>query len=197
MIIGLTGGIAAGKSTVFQAMATARPDLATFDADSCVHELLADNPHVAEQVGTLLGSEVLGPGGKPCRTKLRDLVFGNAEARRTLESILHPLVRSEWMSQRNHCQATGRDFIADIPLLYETEAESFFDAVIVVACSEAVQLRRLAGRKLPARTSEAILASQLPMGQKVGRASFVIWNDGTMAALRRQTELLINQLFAA
>lgn len=197
MIIGLTGGIATGKSTVLGALSAAQHPLARFDADAFVHKLIATDPRVAEQVIGQLGPGVAGPDGKPCRAKLRDLVFGNAEARRTLESILHPLVRSEWMSQRNHCQATGTDFIADIPLLYETGAESFFDAVIAVVCSDDVQQRRLAGRKLPARTSEAILASQLPMGQKVSCASFVIWNDGTMAALRRQTELLINQLFAA
>lgn len=197
MIIGLTGGIAAGKSSVFQAMATARPGLATFDADSCVHALLANEPRVAEQVGTLLGPEFLQPGGKPCRARLREAVFGNAPSRRTLESILHPLVRAEWMRLRDDCLAAGTDFLADIPLLYETAAEKFFDAVIVVACSQEAQRRRLEARQIPPGTAEAILASQLPMGQKVTSASFVIWNDGTMAALRRQTELLGKQLFAA
>ncbi|MFM8230455.1 MAG: dephospho-CoA kinase [Chthoniobacterales bacterium] len=166
-----------------------------FDADGSVHRLLDTESAVAARIRSLFGADFLQPDGKPDRPALRSLVFANAKARRELEDLLHPLVRAEWQAGRERCISQGRDYLTDIPLLYETSAERFFDAVVVVACSRETQLARLEGRGIELQTAEAMLASQLPLGQKVDRASFVIWNDGSLAALGRQTDLVANQLF--
>lgn len=194
MIIGLTGGIAAGKSTVREDLAS-RMEARMFDADACVHRLLTEDRHVASQIADSLGANMLGPEGFPDRTALRDLVFAKTEARRALEAILHPLVRAEWTSLRKSCLRTGEHLLADIPLLYETRAEEFFDYVIVVACALHTQMDRLSSRGIPACTAKSMLASQMPIMQKVEKASFSIWNDGCMAALVRQTRLLADQIF--
>ena len=194
MIIGLTGGIAAGKSTVRETLAS-RHGVEAFDADAFVHRLLESDSSVAAKVDQEFGSRCLGDDGRPDRKALRELVFHDVDARRKLEGILHPLVRAEWLAQREQCLAKGAHFLADIPLLYETHSDGFFDRVVVVACSPSVQMIRLEARGLSAETAHAMLASQLPMRQKVEEAAFVIWNDGSMESLRRQTQFLANLLF--
>ncbi|MEY3480988.1 MAG: Dephospho-CoA kinase [Verrucomicrobiota bacterium] len=194
MILGLTGGIAVGKSTVRECLAS--QFLAdVFDADKCVHRLLDTDAGLGVEIGRLFGPEYLQSDGRPDRGALRGLVFKDADARRRLETVLHPRVRAEWLAGRERCLASGGHYLADIPLLYETGAEPFFDVVLVVACSLATQMSRLRGRGLDSDTAQAMLASQLPLGQKVDRASFVIWNDGTLASLGRQIQLVTDQLF--
>ena len=194
MTVGLTGCIAAGKSTVRQAIADACR-IEVFDADACVHRLLENDGSVWTAVRREFGDSYLQVDGRPDRKALRDLVFRHAAARRKLEAILHPLVRAEWLARLEECRAKDIHFLADIPLLYETGAEDLFDAIVVVACSEKAQLDRLRTRGIDLDMAQAMLASQLPVGQKVSRATFVIWNDGSVGALGRQTELVANQLF--
>lgn len=196
MTLGLTGNIGAGKSTVRQHL-SARPNLETFDADACVHRLLASQPQVASEIRTRFGPEFLNADNTPNRDALREHVFRNPEARHTLEAILHPMVRAEWQAQAARSNAAGRHFLADIPLLYETDSEASFDAVVVVACSPEIQWIRLLARGLAPETAQAMLASQLPIGQKIARASFVLWNDGSLPALHRQTDLVANLIFSA
>lgn len=195
MIIGLTGGIAAGKSTV-RDIITKDGEAEVFDADKSVHRLLETDAGIAAKIGQLFGPHFLQPDGQPNRPALRGLVFKDTDARRRLETVLHPRVRAEWLAGRERCLASGRHYLADIPLLYETGAEPFFDVVLVVACSLATQMSRLRGRGLDTDTAQAMLASQLPLGQKVERATFVIWNDGTLASLGRQIQLVTDQLFS-
>lgn len=194
-VIGLTGGVATGKSTV-RGILMAKRNLEVFDADAHVHYLLRSDPGVAEKIRARFGAPFMHSDGTPDRAALRELVFRDPRARHDLEALLHPLVQSEWQKQRSRCIAAGIHFLADIPLLYETQAEAAFDAVIVVACTPAMQLARMRARGLTDEIAHAMLASQLPIGQKVTRASFVVWNDGTLAALNRQIELLAKQLFA-
>lgn len=192
-IVALTGGAACGKSTVSAELAPiigAR----TFDADACVHRLLEQNEDVASAVLAQFGPEAFGADGRPDRSALRHAVFRDPRARKLLEGILHPLVHLEWQSRKEACTASGESFLADIPLLYETEVDKFFDLVVVVACSPTLQMERLILRGLPEETAMAMLASQHPIGQKVDRGTFVLWNDGSKSALRRQTKLVAEQL---
>jgi dephospho-CoA kinase len=193
MTIALTGGIAAGKSTVRQLLTT-HLNMRVFDADACVRLLLETNLRVIEEVGRRFGAGFIRSDGTADRGALRELVFHNTEARRELETLLHPLVRAEWQAASERAEADRCNFLADIPLLYETGAELFFDAVIVVACSRATQFRRLQDRTISAETANAMLASQLPVVQKIATSDFVIWNEGSFATLSRQTELVIEQL---
>ena len=196
MIIGLTGGIAAGKSTVRQLFAP-RANMLVFDADAAVRRMLDGDPQTISAIGHAFGQEFIGMDGKPDRARLRETIYADPHARHRLEGILHPLVRAEWLALREECLATGVDMLADIPLIYETGAEGLFDIALVVGCSRDTQADRLRARGIGPKMAEAMLASQWPIGQKVQRADFVIWNDGSLAALGRQTELLLNQLFPA
>ena len=190
MLLGLTGGIATGKSTAARLLHDLA-DLTAFDADACVHELLATDQEVisAIRLEFSLANTPLD------RATLRQIVFRDPEARRRLESILHPVVRARWQGLADDCRAHGRHLLADIPLLFETGAASAFDATIAVAASPQVQRQRLADRGLDQKMIDAMLASQWPIGQKVGLADHVIWNDGSPAELERQCALLLDALF--
>jgi dephospho-CoA kinase len=112
-----------------------------------------------------------------------------------LEAIIHPVVRQRWMALRSECLDLGQDFLADIPLLFETGGASHFETVVVVATSIETQRVRLAAKGLEPCLAEAMLASQWPIGQKVALADHVIWNDGSPAELERQCVLLLDALF--
>lgn len=194
MILGLTGGIATGKSTFREVLASLRP-FHCFDADRCVHDLLARDMEVISAVAAEFGAQFAAPGSGVDRAKLRPVIFGSTAARQRLEGILHPRVRTAWRALTADCRARGQDLICDIPLLFETNAEGFFDATIVVAASLQTQLARMGTRGLDADTMQAMLASQWPIVEKVGLASHVVWNDGDMAALQLQADLLLELLF--
>jgi dephospho-CoA kinase len=190
MLLGLTGGIATGKSTVFRILRD-RTGIPFFDADACVHESLAADADIKAAVRR----EFTLPDAPIDRRALGQIVFRDPEARRRLEAILHPAVREKWQAMAAECRGANRHFLADIPLLFETAANNAFDTTIVVAASPAIQRQRLAGRGIEPEIIEGMLASQWPIGQKVCSADHVIWNDGSLAELERQCELLLDALF--
>lgn len=190
MLLGLTGGIATGKSTVSRILRD-RTGIAFFDADACVHELLAAD----EAIKVTVRSEFALPDTPIDRRALGRMIFRDPEARRRLEVILHPAVQKKWQAMAAECRAANHDFLADIPLLFETGANTVFDTTIVVGASAVTQHQRLAGRVIEPEIIEGMLASQWPIGQKVSAADHVIWNDGSLAALEWQCELLLDALF--
>jgi len=195
MTIGLTGGIACGKSTFVRALSACH-GFEHFSADECVHQLLASDPCLIKAVSDAFGPEVIDAGGHVNRPALRGIVFVDAVARRKLEAILHPVVRGRWQTQLQNCHASGRHFLADIPLLFETGSERSFGQIVVVAVSTQVQRARLATRGLQSAIAEAMLASQAPIRQKIDQASIVVWNDGNESSLHRQASLAAELLFA-
>jgi dephospho-CoA kinase len=190
MLLGLTGGIATGKSTIARIVRD-RTGITFFDADACVHELLAADTDIAAAVRR----EFALPVAPIDRRALGQMIFCDPEARRRLEAILHPAVREKWQAMAAECRAANRDFLADIPLLFETGANTIFDTTVVVAASPSTQCQRLAGRGIEPEIIEGMLASQWPIGQKISLADHVIWNDGSLAELERQCELLLDALF--
>ncbi len=194
MLLALTGGIATGKSTVARLLAE-RHAWTAFDADACVHHLLDSDSGVQAKIVAHFGPKVRRADGSIDRTALRNRVFADPAARRHLEGILHPLVRHRWKEQAAECAAGGHNFLADIPLLFETGAETCFDASLTVASCPATQAARLAARGIKTPVAQAMLASQLPIEEKIRRADHVVWNDGTEATLARQVDLLLELLF--
>lgn len=190
----LTGGVATGKSSLLDAWRSLEPELAHFDSDAAVHELLRE----AEVVGAV--EEAFGPqvriGGGIDRPQLREIVFHRADARRLLEGILHPRVRVRCEEARHRAEAGGvRLFVADVPLLYETGFDLARDYEIVVAASPATQLRRMCEQRgLEPELAARILAAQWPILRKVERASIVVWNEGTFSCLKRQAQYLSSRL---
>ena len=189
-VIGLTGGIATGKSTFMRCLHGHLP-MAHFDSDLFVHELLASNDGVRDSIIGTFGRESCDETGRPDRAKLRSLVFGNAAHRKSLEAILHPIVRARWTALAETSHIRGEWLLIDIPLLYETKAEAHFGCIIVVACHRDTQLSRLTrDRGLAPETSMGIMAAQLDLGEKIKKADHVIWNDSTVPNLDGQSRIL-------
>jgi len=194
MLLGLTGGVATGKST-FDGFLRARHPFAHFDADACVHELLAGDTAVIAEITREFGPAVRSAAGGIDRKHLRGIVFADSRARARLEKILHPIVRERWQSLRRVCLETGQDLLCNIPLLFETSAEDYFDLTLVVGASTERQRDRMAARGLDGSMIDAVLASQWPMEEKVLQASLVVWNDGSQESLERQAKAALACLF--
>ena len=189
--IGITGGISTGKSTFCDCLREIIPAAKFFDADVAAHAL-PKLPEVKQEILGQFGSEVFSPEGDLNRAKLRAIVFADATKRRSLEQILHPRIRRQWMAQAERHRNSPDFFFADIPLLYETGGETLCERVVVVACSHKVQLDRLVKRKsLKGSEAEQMIKSQMPLEEKIKRADHVVWNNGDRATLMEQAKSLV------
>jgi dephospho-CoA kinase len=189
-ILGLTGGVATGKSTFARRFLLEFP-MSSFDSDQYVHDLLASDDLVRQEVVSVFGPEILGANGWPDRLKLRQQVFGSETRRKALEGILHPRVRDAWREAVAKARKTDAWQLVDIPLLYESGVQSEFDRVIVVAAPYATQMHRLVQeRNLAPAMAGQIIAAQLDLGAKTQQADHVIWNDSTVSNLDGQIRLL-------
>ncbi len=189
LTLALTGGIATGKSTFARLFCEMAPGTAFFDCDASVQRLLA-KPDVIATIIAALGADLVSLDGMLDRRRLRELVFDHPEHRKALEGILHPKVREECLAAQQGVQDAGTApfFLADVPLLYESGFPVPRDIEIVVACGPATQRARLMERsKFSGELVDKILASQLPIVEKMRRARIVLWNGGPPASLRRQT----------
>lgn len=189
--IGITGGISTGKSAFCDCLREIIPAAKFFDADLAAR-LLPKLPEVKQEIIGLFGREVFSPEGDLNRAKLRAIVFANATKRRSLEQILHPRIRRQWMAQAERHRNSPDFFFADIPLLYETGGETLCERVVVVACSHKVQLDRLVKRiSLKGSEAEQMINSQMPLEEKIKRADHVVWNNGDRATLMEQAKSLV------
>jgi len=184
-LIGLTGGIATGKSAATRLLA--QQGATTFSADEAARAVLVRNGPALRRIAQEFGAEMLTPLGDLDRTRLGRTVFADPEARRRLERILHPLIRSLLRAQ---IEAAQRDLgpdtliVVEIPLLYEGGLETWFDQVIVVTAPREVQIDRLRTRNgLDAEEASRRIAAQWPLEDKVARADYVVVNDGSPAQL--------------
>ena len=189
--IGITGGISTGKSTFCDCLREIIPAAKFFDADVAAR-LLPKLPEVKQEILGQFGREVFSPEGDLNRAKLRAIVFANATKRRSLEQILHPRIRRQWMAQAERHRNSPDFFFADIPLLYETGGETLCERVVVVACSHKVQLDRLVKRiGLKGSEAEQMINSQMPLEEKIKRADHVVWNNGDRVTLMEQAKSLV------
>ena len=189
--IGITGGISTGKSTFCDCLREIIPAAKFFDADRAARSF-AELPEVKQEILGEFGREVFSPEGDLNRAKLRAIILTNATKRRSLEQILHPRIRRQWMAQAERHRNSPDFFFADIPLLYETSGETLCERVVVVACSHKVQLDRLVKRiSLKDSEAEQMINSQLPLEEKIKRADHVVWNNGDRATLMEQAKSLV------
>ncbi len=193
-VLGITGGVAAGKST-FTKKLVELLRAESFDSDLTARELLAVDLSVRSLVASQFGTQVFAENGFVDRAKLRDIVFDDSGQREKLEQILHPIIRKRWTGLAEHYRSQKRWLIVDIPLLFETGAESFFDKIAVVACQPRTQIERMVNvRGLSKDLAEQIVASQLDVGSKVTRANYVIWSDSPLKRLDEQAGVLAQYL---
>ena len=189
-IIGLTGGIATGKST-FSPLLLRELPMEHFDSDRCVHELLAANDAIRDAIQAAFGPGICDESGRPSRARLRETVFASDASRKTLENILHPAVRACWTPIAERAKAAGTWLLVDVPLLYETGAAGQFDRVIVAGCHRETQILRITRkRRLAPALAARIIDAQLDLGEKTKQADHVIWNDSTVPNLDGQARLL-------
>lgn len=179
-IVGLTGSIGMGKSTTAAMFAEA--GIPVHDADATVHRLYSGR--AAPLVEAAFPGTVVD--GVVDRERLGAAVIGNDDAMKSLESIVHPLVRAEEVAFLEQARASGAPFaILDIPLLFETGGDRRVDAVIVVSADAAIQRKRVLERAgMSEARFEAILARQVPDAEKRARADFVIDTGHGMEAAR-------------
>ena len=198
-VLGITGGIATGKTLLTGCLASFNPSLRIFDSDRCARELTTTDQAILDSIRDRFGPAVFDASGVLQRPALRAIVFDDPAERKALEAILHPAIRRSWLGlAKTVREEPGDPWLAvDIPLLFETSAESSFDKIVVVACSAVTQRRRLMeNRHLTPGLAESMIGSQLPLAGKIDRADFAVWNDGLPAALEAQARLLSQHLFS-
>ena len=189
--IGITGGIATGKSSFMQCLRELLPSAHFFDADVAARELTDRDPEVRGLLEAQFGQAVFNAGGDLNRDRIRSIVFADAEKKHALEQILHPRIRRQWSLEAEGHRNSTELFFADIPLLYETGGETLCDEVVVVACSPGVQLERLVARTgLAGAEARQMIEMQMPLTEKISRADHVIWNNGGRDVLKEQARLL-------
>jgi dephospho-CoA kinase len=186
--IGLTGGIASGKSTVTQRFLEL--GVPVIDADVAARNVVVPGKPGLEQVVRRFGLGVLDPNGNLDRRALRSLIFEDTASRQALDAILHPLIRAEMEHQA--ATAKGRYLVMAIPLLIEGgQARERVHRVLVVDVDEATQMQRVQARDgCSADQARAILASQASRTQRLAAADDVLLNTGTVADLRQAVDLL-------
>jgi dephospho-CoA kinase len=193
--VALTGGIGTGKSFCLATFAAL--GVPTIDADGLARQAVAPGTKGYAQVIARFGAAILKADGSLDRTALGALVFSDADARRALESIIHPVVYAaieRWFD--GHARIGRVDVaIADVPLLFETTRERNFDAVVVAFCPSALQKIRVMERDgLSSEAAERRIASQLPIEEKAAKADFVIDTSGTFDETRRQVRDIWSKL---
>jgi dephospho-CoA kinase len=185
LAIGLTGGICTGKTAVSEWLEGAGCKVC--DTDDLARHFTQPGQPVLAQIAEAFGPALFDPDGTLNRGALAERVFNDLGEREKLEHILHPAIREAWQRQLAEWRTenVGAACVV-IPLLYETGAESSFDAVLCTACSAATQRSRLRKRGWSDAQIDARLAAQLPQAAKLERADFVIWTEGAMASTEGQ-----------
>ena len=176
--IGLTGGIGSGKSTVAKRLQ--QLGFSIIDADAISRSMTQAHGAAMDAIQKTFGAEMLTPEGALNRDRMRDLIFANPQAKKQLESIIHPLVAQEIAAQEKQAVERGAMCVVyDIPLLVESQKwQDYVDQIWVVDCSAATQIARVCARNgLTAAEVERIIAAQSPREKRLACADAVICND--------------------
>ena len=196
-LVGLTGGIASGKSTVSAQLAALGAEV--IDADLLAREVVAPGEAAWAAIVETFGRDVLQPDSTLDRKRLGTIVFADPGARRRLEAITHPAIRERRQARLDALQARAFDglVVLDVPLLFEVGAAGEVDRVVVVYATRAVQLARLVARDgVDPVDAERRLASQMPLHDKARQAHYVVDNSGEPAATTDQVRALHAALLA-
>lgn len=192
IVLGITGGIACGKSEVGRILASA--GLHVLDADSLAHQLMKKGGPVWSDIVACFGSRILSPEEDVDRGKLGALVFNHPARLEELNRLVHPAVRAsiaEWVDAR---QKAKEDAAVLIPLLFEAGFTEGWDAVICVTAEDSQVFQRLEKRGLTRAEAEQRIAAQMPLAQKADQSDLIIENNGSLAALHRETLHVLTSL---
>lgn len=191
-VIGLTGGIASGKSTVSELLTTF--GFKVVDADTAAREAVAKGTPGIEKVREVFGDEAIDENGEMDRKYMGDLVFNYPGERIKLNEIVHPIVREIMEEKKQQFLKEGHNVIMDIPLLYENELQDTVDEVWLVYTSESIQIDRLMERNdLTQEEAKARVYSQISIDKKSRMADHVIDNLGDKLELKQNLERLLSE----
>ncbi|HCT9090966.1 TPA: dephospho-CoA kinase [Staphylococcus aureus] len=191
-VIGLTGGIASGKSTVSELLSVF--GFKVVDADKAAREAVKKGSKGLAQVREVFGDEAIDENGEMNRLYMGDLVFNHPEKRLELNAIIHPIVRDIMEEEKQEYLKQGYNVIMDIPLLFENELENTVDEVWVVYTSESIQMDRLMQRNnLSLEDAKARVYSQISIDKKSRMADHVIDNLGDKLELKQNLERLLEE----
>ncbi len=195
--VGLTGGIASGKSTVAAMFVELGAHLV--DTDQLARQAVAPGSPAFGEIVAAFGPGVLGPDGNLDRRGLRQRVFSDAGARARLNAIVHPRVAALVEGQLKRLEASDPGGVAliDVPLLYETNWQGRYAAVVLVYAPAKMQARRLMDRdEVDGRAAQTALSAQMDIEEKRAKAQFVVDNSGGMAETRKQVKAVWSRLRA-
>ncbi len=190
LIVGLTGGMGCGKSTV--AAIFAERGFRRLDADQVVRDELLPSAEIATAIRDRLGAAMLASDGRVRRDKVAEKVFSDPAALAWLEDLLHPRLMARWSEV--FAAEKGVAFIVEVPLLFEKGLENWFDSVVCVTADSATQLRRLEQRGVPPELARQRLVKQLPLARKCELADHVLLNNGSLSFLQEQVHTLADRL---
>jgi dephospho-CoA kinase len=195
-LVGLTGGIASGKTTFADALRA--HGVPVVDADALSRAAVAPGTPALAEIVRVFGTGVLAPDGALDRKRVAAIVFGDPEARRRLEAITHPAIRRAMLEETDRLAAAGHDLVIyDTPLLYEAGLDRVLDSIVVVWAPRDVQRARMMARDgLTTAEADARLAAQLPIDEKAARADFVVENAGAPEELAAKADRLLGDLRA-
>ena len=191
MIVGLTGGIASGKSTVSNLFR--KYGIEIVDADKVAKEV-SEKKESIEKISNIFGKDILDSDGKIVREKLREKAFKNRELLQELDKIIHPQVM-EYFKRKKEENSKDEILIFDIPLLYEAKMEYLCDKIIVVGVDVQKQIRRVVARDGSSEElAKKIIFNQMPLDEKIKKADIVIMNDGTLDELEAKVMKIYREL---
>lgn len=192
MVVGVTGGIASGKTTVADMLGEMGAEIIDFDV--LARQVVEPGQPALDKIAAYFGKDVLTEDGTLDRKKLSGIVFGNPEKLKVLESFTHPAISQEYFRQIAQMES-GSLILAVIPLLFEFGLEYLPDKILVVYVPRAEQIRRLMRRDRISEWEAAnIIRTQLPIDEKLAKADFVIRNDKSPGHAREQAEALWHAL---
>ncbi|MBW4478135.1 MAG: dephospho-CoA kinase [Tolypothrix brevis GSE-NOS-MK-07-07A] len=190
-IIGLTGGIATGKTTVANYLATAY-SLPIFDADIYARDAVSVNSPILQAIAQRYGEQILLPDNSLNRVKLGEIIFNNQAERSWVENLIHPYVRDRLIVETRLITSL---LVFVIPLLFEAKMTDLVTEIWVVSCLEQQQLVRLMQRNnLTLEQAQARIKSQMPIAEKAARADIILDNNSTKDALLKQVDLALLRL---
>jgi dephospho-CoA kinase len=198
LVVGLTGGIASGKSLVAQKFVELGATL--IDADEVAREVLRPGQDAFEDVVRVFGKDILTSSGEVDRKKLGAIIFSDNEERAELNRLTHPRIRERMMARVEELRqgAKTKLVVLDIPLLIESELEDTVDCVVVVYADVAHQLSRLMDRdNITEAAAKARLKAQIPLKEKLKAADYIIDNNATIDETLKETKKVLAKIKAA